>query len=269
MSASSVSCFVRPRSWRASGADERDRLADERERIAGEREQIADEREQRADEREGTAIERERDRLQREADREERSAARDRLASAEEARNRAEIRREMSATERREGGVIVAGGRRRKWSNSGSTPSVRVAARPCLSDGDCRAGQTVGPAGYGHSGGLRVGVARLRAGRGPRARGPGSRADLPLVPRRFVGPGLGQGLRLGLEPVPRLARSCGSEFPRGCGALGSPAGLGATGAPSTTVGTWGSADVEPDRRRQLGVLEQRDMDSGLAERDLP
>lgn len=74
-----------------------------------------------------------------------------------------------------------------------------------------------------------------------------------------MGPGLGRRLRLGLESLPRLAR-CGR--PTWVGALGTSAGMGAAAATPAVVGAWGSADVEPDCQC-LGILEQRNMDSGL------
>lgn len=97
--------------------------------------------------------------------------------------------------------------------------------------------------------------------------GSGSCAQLPLVPRRSVGSGLGRRLRLGLESLPRLARQGGPKWPGGLGAMGTPAALGAAAATATAVGAWGSVDVEPDRQC-LGILEQRDMDSGLTKRRL-
>ena len=79
-----------------------------------------------------------------------------------------------------------------------------------------------------------------------------------------MGPRLGQSLRLGLEPLPRLARSSRPKWSGGLGALGARTGLGAAAATAAAVGAWGSADVEPDHRC-LGILEQRDMDSGLTQ----
>lgn len=77
-----------------------------------------------------------------------------------------------------------------------------------------------------------------------------------------MGPGLGQSLRLGLESLPRLARSGRPKWSGGLGTLGARAGVGAAAATARAVGAWGSADVEPDDRC-LGILEQRNMDSGL------
>lgn len=74
-----------------------------------------------------------------------------------------------------------------------------------------------------------------------------------------MGPGLGHRLRLGLESVSRLARSAESGR---LGPLGTPAGVGAAAAAPAAVGARGSADVEPDRQC-LGILEQRNLDSGL------
>lgn len=131
-----------------------------------------------------------------------------------------------------------------------------------LSDGDC---QAPAAAAYEAAGGWGVGLVRSRTGRWAGPLGPGGaspRTRQSLVPRRSMGPGLGQRLQLGLESLPRLARSAGPKWPRGLGAVGSPAGLGAAAAAPTTVGARGSADVEPDCE-QLGILEQRNMDSGL------
>jgi hypothetical protein len=75
-------------------------------------------------------------------------------------------------------------------------------------------------------------------------------------------PELGQRLRVGLEPLPRLARSGGPKWSGGLGTLGASAGMGAAATASAAVGAGGPADVEPDDRR-LGILEQRNMDSHL------
>ena len=80
-----------------------------------------------------------------------------------------------------------------------------------------------------------------------------------------MGLGLGQSLRLGLESLPRLARSGRPEWSGGLGALGARTGVGAAAATAPAVGAWGSAHVEPDHRC-VGILEQRNMDSGLTER---
>jgi|SRR5947208_7488861 hypothetical protein len=80
-----------------------------------------------------------------------------------------------------------------------------------------------------------------------------------------MGPRLGQGVRLGLESLPGLARSGRPKRTGGLGALGTAAAVGAAAATSTAVGAWGTADVEPHRQR-LGILEQRNMDSRLTQR---
>jgi hypothetical protein len=77
-------------------------------------------------------------------------------------------------------------------------------------------------------------------------------------------PGLGHQLRLGLESLPRLARSGGPTWSGGLGTLGAPAAVGAAAATCTAVGAGGSADVEPDGQ-WLGILEQRNMDFDLRE----
>lgn len=77
-----------------------------------------------------------------------------------------------------------------------------------------------------------------------------------------MGLGLGGGLRLGLEPVPRLARSSRPKWSGGLGTVGPPAALGVAAAVPTAVGARCSADVEPDRQ-WLGILEQQNMDSDL------
>src|SRR6185312_16047112 len=77
-----------------------------------------------------------------------------------------------------------------------------------------------------------------------------------------MGLGVGRSLRLGLEPLPRLARSGRPEWSGGFGTVGPPAAVGDAAATSTAVGAWRSADVEPDRQ-WLGILEQQNMDSGL------
>jgi hypothetical protein len=75
-----------------------------------------------------------------------------------------------------------------------------------------------------------------------------------------MGPGLGHRLQLGLEPVPRLARS-GSG---GVGTLGTAAAMGATAATSAGVGPSGAPDVEPDPQ-YVGLLQQRNLDPGVTE----
>jgi hypothetical protein len=82
-----------------------------------------------------------------------------------------------------------------------------------------------------------------------------------------MGPKLGQTLRLGLESVPRLARSGRSNWSNGLRALGSAAAVGAGAAASTALGAWGSSDVEPDCQR-LGILEQRNLDPDLTKHRL-
>ena len=75
-------------------------------------------------------------------------------------------------------------------------------------------------------------------------------------------PGLGHRLQLGLESLPRLARSGRPKRSGGLGTLGTAAAVGPAAATCAAVGARGSADVEPDRQR-LGILEQRNMDPGL------
>jgi hypothetical protein len=80
-----------------------------------------------------------------------------------------------------------------------------------------------------------------------------------------MGPGLGQ--QLGLESLPRLARSRRpvprwSGRPGRLGTLGTLAAVGSAAATSTAVGAWGQRDVEP-YCQWLGILEQRGMDSDL------
>ena len=54
-----------------------------------------------------------------------------------------------------------------------------------------------------------------------------------------MGPGLGQHLGLGLESLPRLARSGRPVWSGGLGPLGPPAAVGAAAAITTAVGTRG------------------------------
>jgi hypothetical protein len=75
-----------------------------------------------------------------------------------------------------------------------------------------------------------------------------------------MGPGLGPRLGLGLESLPRLATLGRPVCSRGLRTLGPSAAVGAT-----AVGARGEPDVEPDCQR-VGILEQRDMDSGLTRR---
>lgn len=77
-----------------------------------------------------------------------------------------------------------------------------------------------------------------------------------------MGPGLERRLQLGLESLPRLARSGGPKWSRGLGAVGAAAGVVAAAAASAVMGARGPADVEPDGQ-QLGILEQRGLDAGL------
>jgi hypothetical protein len=77
-----------------------------------------------------------------------------------------------------------------------------------------------------------------------------------------MGPGLGPRLGLGLESLPRLATLGRPVCFRGLRTLGPSVAVGATAAGSTAVGARGEPDVEPDCQR-VGILEQRDMDSGL------
>src|ERR1700748_2704594 len=113
-----------------------------------------------------------------------------------------------------------------------------AAGRPFLGDGDGKAHETVGPAADGDRAGL-IGFGR---GRRYRAGGPGPRARQSLVPRSAMGPGLGHQLPLGLEPMPRLARSGSGRL----GAIGAASAVSAAAAASTGMGSAGSLDVEPD-----------------------
>jgi len=65
--------------------------------------------------------------------------------------------------------------------------------------------------------------------------------------------GLGQDLELGLESLPRLARSGRAVWPGGLGTLGPPAAVGDAAATATAVGTRSQPDVEP-HRQWLGIL---------------
>ena len=65
--------------------------------------------------------------------------------------------------------------------------------------------------------------------------------------------GLGQGLELGLESLPRLAGSGRAVWPGGLGTLGPPAAVGDAAATATAVGTRSQPDVEP-HRQWLGIL---------------
>ena len=61
-----------------------------------------------------------------------------------------------------------------------------------------------------------------------------------------MGPELGDGLRLGLESLPRRARSGRPNRSGRLRTLGSPADVGAAATTSTAVGAGGAGDVEPD-----------------------
>jgi hypothetical protein len=90
-------------------------------------------------------------------------------------------------------------------------------------------------------------IVRVRTGwRPPGPGGPGSCAQLSLVPGRSMGPELGDGLRLGLESLSRRARSGRPNRSGRLRTLGSPADVGAAATTSTAVGAGGAGDVEPD-----------------------
>jgi hypothetical protein len=134
-----------------------------------------------------------------------------------------------------------------------------------LADGDGEANESVDSAVCERVGGWRVGVVCFRAGWRPRPcrpGGPGPCAEQSLVPGQSMEPELGQNLRLGLESLPRLARSGRPNRSDGLPPLGSSAAVGAAAATPTAVGARGSADVESDCQ-WLGILEQRNMDSDL------
>ena len=82
-----------------------------------------------------------------------------------------------------------------------------------------------------------------------------------------MGPELGDGLRLGLESLPRRARSGRPNWSGRLRALGSRADVGAAATTSTAVGAGGAGDVEPDCE-WMGILEQPNLDSDLIERRL-
>jgi hypothetical protein len=99
---------------------------------------------------------------------------------------------------------------------------------------------------------------------GPLAHGgSGPCAHLSVVPGRSMGPELGQGVRLGLESLPRRARSGRPNRSGRLWPLGSPADVGAAATTSTAMGARCSGYVEPDCER-LGILEQPHMDSDLS-----
>ena len=81
-------------------------------------------------------------------------------------------------------------------------------------------------------------------------------------PGQSVGPGLGQHLRLGLEPLPRLGTRGRPGWRDGQRAVGSATDLGAAAATATAVGSGRTGDVEYDRAR-LGILEQQRLDADL------
>jgi len=82
-----------------------------------------------------------------------------------------------------------------------------------------------------------------------------------------MGSELGEGLRLGLESLPRRARSGRPNWSGRLRALGSRADVGAAATTSTAVGAGGAGDVEPDCE-WVGILEQPDLDSDLTRRRL-
>jgi hypothetical protein len=113
---------------------------------------------------------------------------------------------------------------------------------------DCAANEAVGSIVLRRAGGWRVGLVRVRAGRRLRPQGPGGAGPgngLALVPRRSMESGLGQHRGLGLESLPRVARSRRSVRSGGLGTVGAPAAVGAAAATPTAVGTRGQPDVEP------------------------
>ena len=105
----------------------------------------------------------------------------------------------------------------------------------------------------------------LAVGRGPRRPRP-LRPAITGAPA-INGPELGEGLRLGLESLPRRARSGRPNWSGRLRALGSRADVGAAATTSTAVGAGGAGDVEPDCE-WVGILEQPDLDSDLIERRL-
>lgn len=64
--------------------------------------------------------------------------------------------------------------------------------------------------------------------------------------------------------MPRLATPWRPVRPGGLGPLGAATGVGAAAATPTGLGARGADDVEPDRCRQLGNLEQRNLDPHLS-----
>ena len=65
--------------------------------------------------------------------------------------------------------------------------------------------------------------------------------------------GLGHDLELGLESLPRLARSGRAIWPGGLGSLGPSTAVGDAAAAPTAVGTRSQPDVEP-HCKWLGIL---------------
>ena len=87
-------------------------------------------------------------------------------------------------------------------------------------------------------------------------------AGLSLVSGPAVGRGLGKYLRLGLEPMPRLAAGCRPRWCDGQRTVGACAGLGSAATIAAAVGSGRAGDVEHDRQ-ELGVLEQQHLDAAL------
>ncbi len=126
--------------------------------------------------------------------------------------------------------------------------------------GIIRASEIAGSAVDERAGECWVGVVGFRTGR--QCRAGGARADLSLVSRSAMGPGLGQHLRLGLESLPRPAACRRPGRSDGQRTLGTPAVVGAAATIATAVGPGRQRDVEPDRQ-WVGILEQQHLDSGL------
>jgi hypothetical protein len=80
-----------------------------------------------------------------------------------------------------------------------------------------------------------------------------------------MGRELGQHLRLGLEPLPRLGTRSRPRRSDGQRTLGSPAVLGAAATTATAMGPGRDRDVEHDGSC-LGILEQQDLDPALMAR---
>ena len=114
-------------------------------------------------------------------------------------------------------------------------------------------------------GGLALSAFGLAGGPDPRPR-----RRRPLRPaitgaRVINGTRAGPPSRTGTGSLPRLATLGRPVCFRGLRTLGPSVAVGATAAGSTAVGARGEPDVEPDCQR-VGILEQRDMDSGLTRR---